>query len=142
LQAVAAIKLLTGQAESASEALFTMDLWAGRFRSTLLADAKRPDCLTCGQRRFEFLDRPAGRSVSLCGRNAVQVRPAISPAAFDLDRVAAKLRTFGPVEKGPYLVRCELQGLRLTVFGDGRAIIQGTTNAEQARSLYARAIGS
>jgi len=119
-----------------------MDLWAGLFRSSALAEAKRPDCLTCGQRRFEFLERPSGRSVSLCGRNAVQVTPAVSPTAFDLDGVAAKLRALGRVEQSPHLVRCELQGLQLTVFGDGRAIVQGTTSAEQARSLYARVIGS
>jgi adenylyltransferase/sulfurtransferase len=142
LQAVAAIKVLTGHAEATSERLVTMDLWGGRFRSTCLADAKRLDCLTCGERRFEFLERTTHRSVSLCGANAVQVRPSVSPTAFDLNRIAAKLRTFGSVEQSPYLVRCELQGLRLTVFGDGRAIIQGTTNAEHARSLYARVIGS
>jgi adenylyltransferase/sulfurtransferase len=142
LQAVAAIKVLTGQGGTISDGLVTMDLWAGRLRSTSLADAKRPDCLTCGQRRFDFLDRPTHRSVSLCGRNAVQITPSMAPAAFDLDRIAAKLRAFGSVEQSPYLVRCAFQGLQLTVFGDGRAIIHGTTSAEQARSIYARAVGS
>jgi adenylyltransferase/sulfurtransferase len=142
VQAVAAMKMLTGQMGAVTDVFVRMNLWAGRFRSTSLADAKRGDCLTCGQRRFEFLDGRARGSVSLCGRNAVQIRPSVSPAAFDLDRIAAKLRTFGQVEQSRYLVRCELHGLRLTVFGDGRAIIHGTTDAERARSLYARAIGS
>ena len=150
VQSVAAIKLLTGQADAATEALVTLDLWAGRFRATSLSDARRPDCRTCGRREFDFLDSPSGRPVSLCGRNAVQVRPAVAPVAFDLGRIAAKLRALGPVEQNAYLVRCALEDasrgespkLQLTVFRDGRAIIQGTTNTEQARSIYARTVGS
>jgi molybdopterin/thiamine biosynthesis adenylyltransferase len=150
IQAVAAIKLLTAQADADSEGFVTLDPWAGRFRSASLADARRPDCVACGRRQFEFLDRPSSRSVSLCGRNAVQVRPSVAPVAFDLDRVAAKLRVLGRVEQSSYLVRCELQDTRvgqttrllLTVFCDGRAIIQGTSSTDQARSIYARAVGS
>ena len=150
LQAVAAIKVLTGQADAASEALIAVDLWAGRFRTTSLSDAKHPDCRTCGRREFDFLDSPSGRPVSLCGRNSVQVRPAVAPVALDLGRIAAKLRALGRVEQSAYLVRCDLKDvsmadsakLQLTVFLDGRAIIHGTTNTEQARSIYARTVGS
>ncbi len=40
------------------------------------------------------------------------------------------------------LLRFSTGSLTLSVFADGRAIIQGTTDPAIARSLYARYIGS
>jgi adenylyltransferase/sulfurtransferase len=147
LQATAAIKLLTGQASAAGEELTTLNVWTGRFRQTSLIGAKRPDCRTCGRRDFEFLDRSAvDRSVSLCGRNAIQVRPVAGGSARpDLRALAERLRGCGSVDETPHLVRCRLTDqadVELTVFRDGRAIIHGTQDPQRARSVYARWIGS
>ena len=143
LQATAAIQILLGQPPPRQ--MLVMDLWAGRFRAVSTADAKRPDCGTCGQRHFEFLENESGsRSTSLCGRNAIQVRPACG-VQLDLAHVASKLTSAGEVECSAHFVRCVLRenaNTRVTVFPDGRAIIQGVTDAERARSLYARFVGS
>ena len=145
LQAVAAIKLLVGGSVGATDGLTTMDLWAGRMRAVSVEGAKRPECPTCGGRVFDYLDQSAGeRSVSLCGRNAVQVRPS-NGNRLNLDELAERLRPVGAVERTPYLLRYPLdpQGvLRLTVFPDGRAIVHGTNDLHRARSLYARYVGS
>lgn len=145
LQAVAAIKLLVGDYESVGQELFVLDLWKNRLRTTPTLDAKRGDCVACGLRKFEFLDsRTASATTSLCGRNAVQVRPA-GRVMVDLMLLAEKLGSAGPVERTPHLVRCQLQGaedLQLTVFGDGRLIVQGTGDSDRARSIYARYIGA
>ena len=144
LQVTTAIRLLVGQHRA--QELVTVDVWRNRFRTISLADAKRPDCPCCGQRRFEFLEaRCGGRSTSLCGRNAIQVRPARSAESLDLAAVAAKLSGAGAVQRTAYLVRCDLhepRDLRLTVFPDGRAIVHGTADSERARSVYARFIGA
>ena len=143
LQAVAAFKLLTGHGEAVAEELVTLDLWSGRWRQTSLAGARRADCKTCGRREFEFLERGADRSVSLCGRNAVQVRPGVG-RGLDLGVVADRLKGCGAVEQTPHLVRCRWDDgtdLRLTVFPDGRAIVQGTNDPDRARSVYARWVG-
>ena len=146
LQMVAALKLLTGQASAHANELVSVDLWKGRFRATSLDDAKRSDCPTCAKRRFEFLDRAdAGQAVSLCGRNAVQIRPARNAGGLDLAALEEKLRSSGNVERTPFLLRCKPADhapLQLTVFGDGRAIIHGTTDSKRARSAYARWIGT
>jgi len=142
LQATEAIRILLGK--EVMRQMIAIDLWAGRFRTISLEEAKRPDCVACGERRFEFLENQGmSRSTSLCGRNAIQVRPARA-AYLDLSEMASKLATVGQVEQTPYLVRCACtEGeIQLTVFPDGRAIIQGVTDAERARSLYARFIGS
>lgn len=144
LQAAAAIKLLIGALDLKNQ-LTIVDAWGGRFHGVSMADARRADCIACGQRRFEFLDSPLnGASTSLCGRNAVQVRPGTS-ATLNLESLAVKLSACGAVERTPHLVRCRLtepQSMKLTVFSDGRLIVHGTNDVERARSIYARYIGS
>jgi molybdopterin/thiamine biosynthesis adenylyltransferase len=177
LQATAAIQLLVG-AEVPNQ-LVRFDLWRGRLGATPLADARRPDCPACGGaagttgggaagdgaaaggRRYDFLDTPgggAGGSTSLCGRNAVQVRPATvvggGAAAgrprVDLKALAARLAAAGEVQQTPHLLRCRLAGetggaggeLSLTVFPDARAIVHGTSDPARARTLYARWVGA
>lgn len=145
MQVTAALRVLLGQIEPERQSLISMDVWRGRFHAIPLNGAKRPDCPTCGQREFPYLDGPqSGRSTSLCGRNAVQVRSA-DGRSVDLSRMAAKLSQIGRVQQTPYLLRCALhepREIQLTVFPDGRAIIQGTADFERARSIYARFVGS
>ena len=144
LQVVAAIRTLLGATRPAEESLIALDVWQGRFKSFKLEHAKKPDCPTCGQRRFEFLEASAdGQMTSLCGRNAVQVRSR-SDEPVDLPKMADKLGRSGHVQLTPYLLRCALhepQSLQLTLFPDGRAIIHGTADLDRARSVYARFIG-
>ncbi len=145
LQAVAAIKILSGNTPALSNEMLVADVWANRFRSLDVSDARRADCSTCGQRRFDALDGGAGRRpVSLCGRNAVQVRPE-GRGGVQLESLAKRLEAFGVVTRTPYLLRFELKEerpLQLTVFADGRLIVAGTTNLNRARSVYARYIGT
>ena len=46
------------------------------------------------------------------------------------------------VKQSEYLVRAMVEGYELTVFKDGRTIIKGTKNADEARSIHAKYIGS
>lgn len=145
LEVIAAMKLLVhGQAGE----LICIDGWSNSFRATPTLDARRPDCLTCGQRRFEFLDArgASGRAVTLCGRNAIQIRPAAAQGrAVSLVDIAQKLEPLVAVQRTAYLLRCAAPddaSLRLTVFADGRMTVEGTTDAARARSLYARYVGS
>ncbi len=52
----------------------------------------------------------------------------------------------GQVKVNAYLVRAALEDngrpYELTVFGDGRAIVKGTSEPAAARSVYARYVGS
>jgi adenylyltransferase/sulfurtransferase len=143
MQAAAAIRLIVGEEGASKCELLTVDVWSGRFRSISLDDARRGDCLTCGQRRFEMLERFASDTTSLCGRDAVQVRPARNGPPMDPQALAERLSHAGPVERTPFFVRCRLEGgMTMTVFTDGRAIVKGTTDTARARTLYARYVGS
>jgi molybdopterin-synthase adenylyltransferase len=141
LQVIAAIKFLVG--ETPSYDLSTMDLWKGRFHSIDTGE-RLIDCPCCGQRRFEFLDRPVERSaVQLCGRNSVQIRPARA-ASLELKDIARKLGAVGPVQAGEFLVRCQPlaeANVQLTVFADGRTVVQGTSDITRARTLVSRYVG-
>jgi adenylyltransferase/sulfurtransferase len=142
LQVTQAIQLLLGQAPPAQ--LMSFDVWKGRFRSVSITERKE-DCVACGQKRFEFLDnRTTSHLATLCGRNAVQVRPA-RDATVDLASLARRLSAVGATEQTPYLLRCKLwepSDVSLTVFADGRAIVQGVAQIDRARAIYARFIGS
>ncbi|HLL89195.1 MAG TPA: ThiF family adenylyltransferase [Tepidisphaeraceae bacterium] len=142
LQAAAAIRLLVGG--GTNHVLTSFDAWDGRLRTLSLADAKRDDCPACGHRRFEFLDAVAVPTVTLCGRDAVQVRPA-TPTRLVLRELAMTLARSGKVEATPHLLRFASDGalrVRLTVFADGRVIVHGTTRADEARSVVARYVGT
>lgn len=144
LQVTAAIRLLV--AADHRQELVTLDVWTNRFHAVSLSDAKGSDCVCCGQRRFDFLEgASAGRSTSLCGRNAIQVRPPGAAPLLDLAAVADKLTAAGAVQRTAYLVRCDLhepRELRLTIFPDGRAIVHGTADPDRAKSIYARFVGA
>jgi adenylyltransferase/sulfurtransferase len=147
LQTAAALKILAGKPQSAGQTLFTIDLWENQLRAIPADESKRADCIACGQHRFEFLDdRAGGAATSLCGRNSIQVRPpSRRSVVLDLDALGGKLEAAGAIDvkRTPHLLRCRLEQaeLGLTIFPDGRLIVQGTNKGELARSVYSRYIG-
>ena len=134
-----ALKLLVGDTDSLHRSLMQFDVWAND-RQRIKLGEPNPDCRTCGQRIFEFLDADAQEfSAILCGRNAVQIAPP-KPTTLDLKRLAETLGTIADVKHNEYLVRFMSGDNEITVFSDGRAIVKGTDDVAAARSLYARFI--
>lgn len=142
LQALDAIKILTGHADTVLRKLTHIDGWAGRVVQ-LDMGAARADCPCCGKANFEFLSgRLAGGAVSLCGRNAVQVAAPQAAGRVDFARLAERLRAVAPATFNDYMLRFNVDALSVTVFSDGRAIIAGTHDPAAARAIYARYVGS
>jgi molybdopterin/thiamine biosynthesis adenylyltransferase len=143
-QAAAAIKILSGHPEATDAGLLTVDFWKNRHRTIDIGNPKG-DCPCCGQHQFQFLDRPAASTAAtLCGRNSVQVRPAM-PAKIDLKKLAERLAGFGKIESSPYLLRSHLNeaaGIVLTIFPDGRCIVQGTEDLVRARTVVSQFVGT
>ena len=77
----------------------------------------------------------------LCGRDAVQVRPARRGELY-LDDLEARLAAVGEVRRNDYLVRFKADDAELVVFKDGRALVKGVADAARARSIYAKYVGS
>ena len=143
-QTSAAIKILSGHPDATDAGLLIVDFWKNRHR-TIDTGTRRAGCVCCDERQFKFLDRPVEAiSAALCGRNSVQVRPA-NQVRIDLQQLAARLASTGRVEMSPFMLRFMLTNLPdivLTVFTDGRCIVQGTSDLVRARTLVSQYVGS
>jgi len=137
-----ALKILSGHSESISRTWTILDLWDNTVRQIKLASARTPDCPCCGRREFNWLAGERGSHTAvLCGRNAVQLsfpgRPAVA-----LEQLETKLAAVGQVSRNKYLVRASVGNYNITVFPDGRAVIGGTEDIAEARSVYAKYVGN
>lgn len=133
-----ALKILL-KSDQVSRSILWMDLWENTFERLELP--RQPDCPTCGAQQYEFLEALSGSSsTSLCGRNAVQVRPGLK-TRLDFATLAERLQPLAEVSFNDYLLRCNVDNYEITVFPDARAIIKGTDDEQVARSVYARYIG-
>jgi len=150
-EASEALKICAGRREAVNSCLLSLDLWSGEVqRLNLSASRERGSCPCCKQRKFEFLEgQRASTSVTLCGRNAVQINPR-QTGIVDVQQLAARLQGGAGISQvlaNKYLVRFNAPGveagapLELTVFADGRAIIKGTGDVAKARTAYAKYIG-
>ncbi|MGC1300513.1 MAG: ThiF family adenylyltransferase [Alloacidobacterium sp.] len=139
IEVTEAFKLLTGAKNNLRRSLLSFDLWTNE-RSEISTAQPRPDCEVCQQRNFAHLSGEGRPHITLCGRNSVQIHEHHRPV--NLAEIEAKLKPHGKVRFNNLLLRFERGDHVITVFADGRALIQGTTDIMEARSLYARFIGS
>lgn len=142
LEALEALKILSGHRAACRQGLAVVDLWENQWRTIRLDRLAGQDCRACGRREFDWLEgRRGSHSAVLCGRNAVQLAPP-TPGAIDLDALAQKLSGLGQVVATPFLVRFFVERFQVTVFGDGRAIIAGTDEIAVAKRVYAQYLGA
>lgn len=134
-----ALKFLTGSQSNMRRTLLSCDLWNNEW-SQVSAAAPNPACEVCSTRNFRHLRGEGRPHITLCGRNSVQIHEHHRPV--DLAALEVRLRPHGQVRFNQLLLRFTRGEHTLTVFADGRAIIQGTTDPALARSLYARFVGS
>lgn len=140
LAALEALKLAAGRRDAVRRGLLQAELWENELRDVGIA-SPRADCPCCGKREFPFLEaRAAGVSVALCGRDAVQVAPQ-RRTGFDFAGVRARLGSAMELEDNGFLLRFRVDGLRVTLFKDGRAIVSGTNDPVAARAVYAKSVG-
>jgi len=130
IEAAEAMKLLTGNSESAGGRLISFDVWSGKFQSVRVA--RNPD--------FRYLEGEAQPRLTMCGRDSVQIHER--GRQLDLSALGKRIApTVAEVRENGFLLRFRVPPYEMTVFADGRAIIKGTRDASVARSLYARYIG-
>lgn len=145
IQSMEAMKIMIGRTDALVRRLVQFNVWTGEFTAfEMQAALDAGDCACCRQRQFAYLDgTQTGRTVTLCGRNAVQVRPA-SDISIRLEEVAERLKSAAknPPRLNRYLLRFEVDQYEITLFRDGRAIIKGVNDVEAGRTIYARYIGA
>ncbi len=144
-QAMEALKILMGRLEAVDRRLWSFDAWSGYWTRVDVSKARTVgDCPCCVGRRFEYLEgRHATRTVTLCGRNAVQIFPHRA-GNVDFVQLAARLRPVARAEPrcNGFVFKVLVEDYELTLFADGRALVRGTDRVEEAKAVYARYIGS
>jgi adenylyltransferase/sulfurtransferase len=139
IQATEAIKFLVGASYQMRRTLLARDLWTNE-SSEVSAAAPRPNCEVCRKRDFAHLRGEGRPHITLCGRNSVQIHEHHRPV--DFAAMQRRLEPHGNVRFNRLLLRFERGEHTITLFADGRTLIQGTTDLAVARSLYSRFIGS
>jgi molybdopterin-synthase adenylyltransferase len=139
IETTEALKWLAGARAAMRRTLLSCDVWRSEW-SEIAAGQPRADCVVCGRRDFAHLRGEGRPHITLCGRNAVQIHERARPV--DLAEMEERLRPHGAVKRNELLLRFERGAHTLTLFADGRAIVQGTSDVALARSLYARFVGS
>jgi len=144
IEAMEALKILSGRRDAVQRGLIVVDLWENRIRQVNLDTLRDSvDCPTCKQGEYPWLQGERGSHTAvLCGRNAVQLSQAQGPRGLSLESLAQKLAGVGRVTSNEFLLRLAVDDYVLTVFPDGRAIVGGTDDIAVARTLYAKYIGN
>jgi adenylyltransferase/sulfurtransferase len=139
IEVTEALKFLTGQPGLMRRTLLSYDLWSNE-HSEISTARPRTDCPVCGARDFAYLRGEGRPHITMCGRNSIQIHEHHRPV--DLAAMAERLRPHGTVRSNELLLQFRRGEHTITLFTDGRAVIQGTTDVTLARTLYARFIGS
>lgn len=143
IEANEAIKILSGNRQAISRDLTVFDLWDNRVRQVKLDSLKDAiDCPACKGEEYPWLDGSRGSHTAvLCGRNAVQLSFP-GHEAVSLDSLAKKLQGVGQVTQNRFLLRFTVEDYVFTLFPDGRAIIGGVDDIVEAKTAYAKYVGS
>lgn len=141
LECTLAYRILTGQPDAVEgrSSLVQVDAWQQTFERMTVK--KRENCPCCHDGRYEFLDAVSREMItSLCGRDAIQITPAMQ-MEISLEELEGRLSRLGDVRFTSCMLTFRSGREEFSIFRDGRAIIRGTKDEAAARSLYARYIG-
>jgi sulfur carrier protein ThiS adenylyltransferase len=141
-QTAEALKILVEDFQAVRRKIVTFDLWENQHMQLGMEKAKKENCPSCGANpTYPYLERTAElKTAVLCGRDTVQIRPSFN-REIDLEEMERRLRFHGKVRRNAYLLEVENNDRRLVLFKDGRALVHGTKDMAEAKSIYHRFIG-
>ena len=140
IQAMEAIKWLTHQSDALSDKLIQYDVWQHSLLKFDIAHSKQKECPICAKHQYEELSKPYEEvnDAVLCGRNTVQIAYSFhheQHKSIILNRLAAKYK----VIQNKYVTKIQYdENMQLTLFHDGRCLVHGTNQIEEAKSLAAK----
>jgi adenylyltransferase/sulfurtransferase len=137
LQAAEALRLLLGETPSGD--LLVVDGWRPEIQRIHVA--RRTDCPACVDGAREYVGaRRTQVLASLCGSDTISLDPNHEDL-IDLDGLRHRLEGLGNARRAGGVLVADVEGRRLTVFPDGRALIRGVRDESEARAVYAKYIG-
>jgi len=105
IQAAEALKWICGAMSPTDVRLISYDVWENKFQRIDIGTDSMKTCPVCAEGRFEYLNGSPLRTVTLCGRNAVQLIPAVK-GNLDFVRMSESISAFGSVQFNDFLLRC------------------------------------
>lgn len=141
-QTAEALKILVEDFQAVRRKIVTFDLWENQHVQLGMDKAKKEDCPSCGTNpTYPHLEKSSAlKTAVLCGRDTVQIRPSYN-REIDLKEMEQRLSAHGEVRRNPYLLELQSNSRRLVLFKDGRALVHGTKDTAEAKSLYHRLLG-
>lgn len=142
-QTAEALKILTENRDALRKKLVSFDLWENGQSMINVSNLKKENCPSCGKHKtYPFLSyENQTKTAVLCGRDSVQIRPAKTEKR-DLPAIAKTLSMKGGhIEQNPFLLSFTVGKQRLVMFQDGRALVHGTKDIAEAKTLYHRYFG-
>ena len=123
-----------------SRGVLSVDLWTEDqpFRRMFADWSPDANCPSCATGQLPSLSEEGQDVVTLCGRNSVQIN---ATHGVDIAAAARRIRGFSAVEENGESMTATIDEGRLTLFSDGRVIVEGTTNALEAKAIVARYLG-
>ncbi len=140
IQVSEALKFLTGNLAEEDVKLITYEIWSHHFQRIGVGREAMASCPVCSEGKYEYLNGNPLRTITLCGRNAVQLIPGVK-GDMNFETLSKSIAAFGPVQFNDFLLKCSSPPYELTLFKDGRAIVKGTEEASLARSVYSKMVG-
>ena len=141
-QSAELLKILVMATDRVTRGLLRYNVWEAGW-TAVATGGPQPDCPVCARGDYEWLEgRRGGRAARLCGRRAVQLLPGGGSPPPRLEELAERLRPEWQVTVNEHLLRARRNDRTVSVFRDGRAIVDGTSDEAEARTLYARVVGS
>lgn len=137
IQAGETLRLLMGNPPSGN--LLVIDGWRPDIQK--LHVARRGDCSACARGEREHLGAKRSQVLaSLCGSDTISLDP-VHRGEIDLESLADRLEALGTTRRTGRVLVADIEGRRLTVFPDGRALIRGVKDETEARAVYAKYVG-
>lgn len=115
------------------------DIWEGTHFTFGFSKLKNEACTTCGNEpSYPYLEAEPPRLASMCGRDSLQYQHP----ALDDNQLRAFLEERGiNYRSNGYLLQFNFEGHRIIGFQNGRLLIHGMTNVNEAQTLVNKLFG-
>lgn len=143
-QSAEALKILTENWDHVHKKLVSFDLWSNQYTKVNAEAMKQPGCPSCGEQpTYPFLQwENQAKTAVLCGRNTVQIRPS-KLFSTGFEKIKSQIESLDiEIDENPFLIAFKVEGHRVVLFKDGRALIHDTKDIKMARTIYHRYIGA
>ncbi len=137
LQSAEALKMLTGHVDQLHRSLIVVDVWKNELHRIQLTKKNQvKDCPVCNAGQYAYLSGRYGTMYAVqVGARSIQIIP-FEKKDIDFQQLAMRLSAYGEPSCTAYVLRIRIGACRLSIFGNGRTIIEGTSDFQIARALF------